>query len=151
MRVRLIAVGQRLPAWAQSAVAEYARRLPRGWRFELSELPAARGEPERRRDDEGRRILRLAAGAELIACDQLGQTLDTAGWARALARWRQAGSSVALVIGGAEGLSEEVLRSSAARWSLSALTLPHALARVLVVEQLYRASTLLDGHPYHRG
>lgn len=146
MRLRLIAVGHRPPAWVESGFRDYQRRLPREWHFQRVEIPAPR-----RRGEEGPRVLRAAAGAALLLLDERGQLLDTASWAAALAEWQRDGRELALVIGGADGHPPLVAERAWRRWSLSPLTLPHALVQVIVVEQLYRAWTLLAGHPYHRG
>ncbi|HUS25356.1 MAG TPA: 23S rRNA (pseudouridine(1915)-N(3))-methyltransferase RlmH [Candidatus Binatia bacterium] len=154
MKLRLVAVGERLPRWAEDAVAEFAARLPREWRFDLSIVPvAARGrnaDVARLRQAEGERMLRACGKASCIAFDERGELLATADWARAAERWQRDGADVALLIGGPDGLAPECLARAQARWSLSRLTLPHALARVVVVEQLYRAASLLANHPYHR-
>lgn len=155
MKVRLIAVGTRLPRWVDEGVAEYRARLPREWRFELVEIPvASRGENAdiaRLKSAEGEKMLRaVPPGAEIIAFDERGETLDTLGWAKAVAGWQRIGRDVALLIGGPDGHATEVLARAARKWSLSKLTLPHALARVMVLEQLYRAWSVTANHPYHR-
>lgn len=155
MKVRLIAVGTRLPKWVEQGVADFQVRLPREWRFELVEVPVApRGDhPDiaRLKQAEGERQLRaVPAGAEVIAFDERGEALSTADWAQAVAGWQRHGRDVALLIGGPDGLAPECLARAQRRWSLSKLTLPHALVRVLVLEQLYRAWSVTQGHPYHR-
>ncbi|HUR40985.1 MAG TPA: 23S rRNA (pseudouridine(1915)-N(3))-methyltransferase RlmH [Verrucomicrobiae bacterium] len=155
MKVRLIAVGTRMPAWVESGVAEFQPRLPREWRFEIVEIPVAtRGsnaDIARLKTAEGEKILRqVPAGAEIIAFDERGESLDTMGWAKAVQGWQRDGRDVALLIGGPDGLAPEVLSRAQRRWSLSKLTLPHALVRVMVLEQLYRAWSVNAGHPYHR-
>jgi len=155
MKVRLVAVGTRLPAWAGEGVAEFQARLPREWRFEVLEIAvAARGanaDIDRLKRAEGEKMLRaIPAGADVVAFDERGETLTTVQWAKALQQWQQHGRDVALLIGGPDGLAPECLARSSRKWSLSRLTLPHALARVLVLEQLYRAWTVTQGHPYHR-
>ena len=155
MRVRLIAVGQRLPKWVEAGVAEYLPRLPRAWRFELVEVPvASRGANAnlaRLKDAEGDNMLRaIPAGAEVIAFDERGESLDTLQWAGAVQEWQRSGRDIALLIGGPDGLAPACLARAQRRWSLSKLTLPHGLARVFVLEQLYRAVSVVAGHPYHR-
>lgn len=155
MKVRLIAVGTRLPKWVEQGVAEFQVRLPREWRFEIVEIPvAARGDNadiERLKRTEGEKMLRaVPAGAEAIAFDERGDLLATAAWAKAVQAWQRDGRDVALLIGGPDGLAPECLARAQRRWSLSKLTLPHALVRVVVLEQLYRAWTVTQGHPYHR-
>ena len=156
MRLRVIAVGTRMPAWVDAAVEDYSRRLRGAWRLELSALsPASRrqagGAPAAAKASEARRILALLSERDLVVpLDERGEqfsTLELSAWLEAR---RGEGRDLAFVIGGPDGLSDEVLARGRLRWSLSRLTLPHALVRVVLAEQLYRASTLLAGHPYHR-
>jgi 23S rRNA (pseudouridine1915-N3)-methyltransferase len=147
------AIGHRMPAWVDAAFAEYAGRMPRDARIELAALkPAPRGgDPGRALEAEGQRLLAaLPKGCYRVALDERGVSFDTLELARRIARWRNAGRDVAFVIGGADGLAESVKKSTDLAWSLSPLTLPHGLARVLLVEQLYRAVSILHNHPYHR-
>lgn len=155
MKVRLVAVGTRLPKWVEQAVAEFQVRLPREWRFELVEIPvAARGDhPDiaRLKRAEGQKMLRaIPAGADVVAFDERGESLATLDWAKAIEDWQRHGRDVALLVGGPDGLAPECLARASRKWSLSKLTLPHALVRVLVLEQLYRAWSVTQGHPYHR-
>jgi 23S rRNA (pseudouridine1915-N3)-methyltransferase len=155
VKVRLIAVGTRMPKWVSAGVAEYEPRLPREWRFELVEIPvAARGanaDIARLKHAEGQKMLRaIPAGAEVVAFDERGESLSTLEWARAVDGWQRHGRDVALLIGGPDGLAPECLARAGRRWSLSKLTLPHALVRVFALEQLYRAWSVTAGHPYHR-
>ncbi|WP_029921845.1 23S rRNA (pseudouridine(1915)-N(3))-methyltransferase RlmH [Nevskia soli] len=155
MRVRLIAVGTRMPAWVEAGFTEYAQRLPRELRLELVEVPVeARGKNAdiaRLREAEGEKMLRAAgSGSRIVAFDERGDALDTVGWAKALPQWLQDGRDVALLVGGPDGLSPACLAAASARWSLSRLTFPHPLVRVLIAEQLYRAWSLTQNHPYHR-
>jgi 23S rRNA (pseudouridine1915-N3)-methyltransferase len=155
MRVRLIAAGTRLPAWVGAGFAEYQRRLPPESPLELIEIAVARGRAQgaaaRAVKDEGERMLAaVPPRSYVVALDVAGRTLDSA----ALARWWAArlkdGRDVALLIGGPDGLAAACLARADERLSLSALTFPHGLVRLLIAEQLYRASSLLKGHPYHR-
>jgi 23S rRNA (pseudouridine1915-N3)-methyltransferase len=155
MRIHLIAVGTRMPGWVTQGYLEYARRLPRECRLELTEVSAGkRGKTVNTAAvvaGEGHRLLAAAPErAQLIALDERGTAWDTAALAGRLQDWLQDGRDVALLVGGADGLSPDCLEQADQRWSLSVLTLPHALVRVIVAEQLYRAWTLLTGHPYHR-
>lgn len=155
MRIHLIAVGTRMPAWVDTAYAEYAARLPHECRLQLVEIPAApRGKHTdlaRARQQEGERMLKaLPRDAQIIALDERGRMLDSIEWSRSLADWMQSGRDVCFLIGGPDGHAPEVLARVDQRWSLSRLTLPHALMRVLVAEQLFRAWSLLANHPYHR-
>lgn len=144
-----------MPKWVEAGVADYQARLPREWRFEVLEIPVAtRGENAdiaKLKSAEGEKMLRaVPAGAEVIAFDERGESLDTVGWAKAVSGWQRTGRDVALLIGGPDGHATDVLARASKKWSLSKLTLPHALARVLVLEQLYRAWSVTAGHPYHR-
>jgi 23S rRNA (pseudouridine1915-N3)-methyltransferase len=142
MRIRLIAAGTRLPAWIDAGVAEYARRFSRGLRFELVEIPLAR-EAERMRA-----VLR--DGDYLVALEVTGRSLTTAALAEWLSARMAGGRDIALLVGGPDGLDPALSKAADFRWSLSPLTWPHGLVRILVAEQLYRAHSLLQGHPYHR-
>jgi 23S rRNA (pseudouridine1915-N3)-methyltransferase len=154
MKLRVVALGHRMPAWVTAGWDEYAHRLPREFELELMAL-----KPESR---EGRKPLsrilaaeaaRIAAackGALVVALDERGRAWTTRELADRLARWRDDARDVAFVIGSADGLAEAVKRDAAAVVALSSLTLPHGLVRVLLAEQLYRATSLLAGHPYHR-
>ena len=154
MKLTLLSVGDKLPAWANAAVAEYLKRMPREARVDLVEI-----KPEKRAGQsadsikaiEAARLLdKLPAGSRLVALDEHGRAASTRELADLLARWMAEGRDVALVIGGADGLAPSLLDQAELKLSLSRLTLPHALARVLLAEQLYRAVSLLNNHPYHR-
>ena len=147
MKLHIVAVGQRQPAWAGEAVADYLARFPADFSVTLKEVRAesrSGGTPVER--------LRTAipAGSVLVALDERGKDWTTTQFAEALGRWRDAADTVSFVIGGPDGLDPEVKRSARVQLRLSSMTLPHALARVLLAEQLYRAWSLLAGHPYHR-
>lgn len=155
MRVHLIAVGQRMPAWVEDGYREFAKRLSAEVSLELVELaPGKRGKGmdlARAMRDEGRRMQEaIPKGALVIALDQRGREWDTQELARQLSDWLQMGREVALLVGGPEGLAEDCLAQAERKWSLSRLTLPHPLVRVVVAEQLYRAWSILKNHPYHR-
>jgi 23S rRNA (pseudouridine1915-N3)-methyltransferase len=153
VRFLVIAIGHRMPAWVDSGFAEYAGRMPREARVELAALKAApRGGPVKRiLDAEGERILSaLPADCVKVVLDERGNLVRTMELARRIARWRETGRDVAFIVGGADGLAESVKSSADFVWSLSPLTLPHGLARVVLAEQLYRAHSILHNHPYHR-
>lgn len=141
MRLRLIAAGTRLPGWINEGVAEYAKRL-RALKFELIEIPATR-QAERMRAAIGPRDY-------VVALEVTGRAMTTPELSRWLAARQAGGRDLALLIGGPEGLDPELSARADFRWSLSPLTWPHGLVRVMVTEQLYRALSLLQGHPYHR-
>jgi 23S rRNA (pseudouridine1915-N3)-methyltransferase len=155
MRVSILSVGHRMPAWIQEGYQEYARRMPPEIRLELVELrPEERGAGRsvaRAMHAEGERLLAaLPEGATLLALDERGKAVTTQGLSVMLAGWMREGSHPAFAIGGADGLAEPVRARADKLLSLSALTLPHALVRVLLAEQLYRAWSILAHHPYHR-
>ena len=153
MKFLVVAVGHRMPAWVDAGYAEYAGRMPRDARMELVALKAPpRGGPVARvlEQERDRIAAALPAGCVRVALDEHGTQVGTAELAKRIARWRETGRDVAFVIGGADGLHEAVRRSADFVWSLSPLTLPHGLARVVLAEQLYRAVSILHNHPYHR-
>jgi len=156
MRLRLIAVGQKMPAWVESGCQDYTQRLPREFRFELIEVPLGRrsgNNPDiaRARREEGEKVLRhLGRDSRTVALDERGASWSSQDLAAQLAQWQLDGRDVNLLIGGPDGHDPEVMARADQRWSLSKLTLPHAMVRVLLIEQIYRAHTLNIGHPYHR-
>lgn len=148
-----MAVGRRMPAWVDAGFSEYAERMPREARIELIALkPAPRGGPLKRALEEEARCIAAAVPARCVkvALDERGSAFGTMELAQRVARWREGGRDVAFIIGGADGLTDGIRRSADLVWSLSPLTLPHGLARVVLAEQLYRAASILHGHPYHR-
>ncbi|HUW98533.1 MAG TPA: 23S rRNA (pseudouridine(1915)-N(3))-methyltransferase RlmH [Acidiferrobacter sp.] len=154
--MHLLAVGTRIPAWVNAGFQEYARRLPGPYRLELTEIASARwtkaADFERLKREEGERILTAVPRQSfIVALDVKGRMRSSEALARDLAAWLATGKSVAFLIGGAEGLADACLDAAADQWSLSPLILPHALVRVVVAEQLYRAYSTLTGQPYHRG
>ncbi len=155
MKLRLLAVGTRMPAWVDTAVAEYQKRLPPDIDFRVQEIAAARRgkgtNATRAVEQEGELLLGAVDRRDrVIAFEVEGKPLSTEALASALDQWRMHGESISLLVGGADGLSDACRARAEMQWSLSALTLPHALVRVVVAEQIYRAWTLLSNHPYHR-
>ena len=159
MRFVVVAVGQRMPAWVDAGFDDYARRMPRESALGLVEIkPQSRAEKgedargiERVIEAEGKRIsAALPNDAYTVALDERGRAFTTAELARRIDGWKMDAHDVAFVIGGADGLTPRLKREADLMWSLSALTLPHALVRVIVAEQLYRAVSILRNHPYHR-
>jgi 23S rRNA (pseudouridine1915-N3)-methyltransferase len=149
VRVRILAAGTRLPRWVNEGYAEYAARMPRQSRLELIEIALGRGGTATR--SEGARMLeRLAEPSYVVALAVDGGARSSPELARWWGKRLDAGRELVFLIGGPDGLSAECLKRADECLSLSALTLPHGLARVVLAEQLYRASTLLAGHPYHR-
>ena len=145
MKCRLVAAGTRLPAWINAGFEDYRRRLVRPMSLELHEIPVSSTAKE------GARML-AAVGRDdhVVALEVTGTAMDTPALAAWLARRLASGQGLALLIGGPDGLAEDCLARADSRWSLSPLTLPHALVRVIVAEQLYRAISIHAGHPYHR-
>jgi 23S rRNA (pseudouridine1915-N3)-methyltransferase len=155
MRVRLIAVGARPPGWVRDACEDYITRLGSRLPVSLIEIgagPRSPGAPATRAiAAEGERILAALRPQDfLVALDERGTQFTTRAFAAWLKARMQEGDDLVFVIGGPDGLAPEVLARSRLRWSLSQLTLPHQLVRVLLAEQLYRAVSLLANHPYHR-
>jgi 23S rRNA (pseudouridine1915-N3)-methyltransferase len=154
MKLRVVALGHRMPGWVTAGWDDYARRMPRAFALELVELkpePRDRGKPlPQLLASEAVRISAACANACVIALDEHGESWTTRMLAETLSRWRDEPRDAALVIGSADGLADTVKHNAAAIVALSALTLPHGLVRVVVAEQLYRATSLLAGHPYHR-
>ena len=155
MRILLIAVGKRMPDWVRTGFDEYVKRLPPHCALQLVEIePGRRGKSipvDKAGGEEAGRIEdKIPTGALLIALDVTGSGWSSGDVAERLSGWMQNGQDVALLVGGPDGLSDGLLQRCSLRWSLGKLTLPHALVRVIVAEQLYRAWTILSDHPYHR-
>lgn len=156
MRVRLLAVGDRMPDWVSRGYDEYARRLGGDLRLELEEIPMPRrgkGDTARNIADEAkafRKRLDKYPGILRVALEVEGRMMSTETLCAKLADQRDLGRDVALLAGGPDGLCPELSRECDERWSLSKLTLPHPLVRIVIAEQVYRAWTLMTGHPYHR-
>ena len=156
MHARLIAVGERMPGWVAEGFAEYRKRLSRELPLELVEIkPGHRGkgaDDGRAMQDEGTAILAmLTRDTHVVALDGGGKSWSSAVLAEQLAAWRMGGRDLAFLIGGPDGHAHEVLARADQVRSLGPLTMPHMLVRLLLAEQLYRATTILAGHPYHRG
>ncbi|MEA9705695.1 23S rRNA (pseudouridine(1915)-N(3))-methyltransferase RlmH [Xanthomonas campestris] len=155
MKCRLIATGERAPAWVAQGFAEYQKRLSHWMPLELVEIePGLRGkgrDAQRAIDDEGRRVLAaLPKNAHVVALDVPGRPLSSEQLARRMEHWRGQGRDLAFLIGGPEGHAADVVKSANESWSIGPLTLPHMLVRLIVAEQLYRAAAMLANHPYHR-
>ena len=159
MKLHVITVGHKPPHWVAAGFEDYARRMPRSARIELAEIkPAPRGRQTPSEtsvarvlaEEKSRIFAAIPSGCVKIALDERGKQLSTAELARRLEGWMQGGRDVAFVIGSADGLDRDLKTGADLLLSLSALTLPHALVRVLLAEQLYRAVSLIRNHPYHR-
>lgn len=154
MKLKIISVGHKMPVWVQTACAEYIKRMPRELTIEIVEI-----KPDKRADGksspavqeaEAKRILKAVGKDYLIACDELGDEVSTIQLAKKMKTWQSMGRDVSIVIGGADGLHQSLKHTANWCWALSKLTLPHAFVRVLLTEQLYRAHTVNQNHPYHR-
>mgnify|MGYP003530496038 FL=1 len=155
MKARLIAVGERAPAWVSEGFSEYQKRLSHWLPLERTEIaPGIRGkgrDAARAQLDEGQRVIAaLPKNAHVVLLEGRGKNYSSEQLADRLQYWRQQGRDLALLIGGPEGHSPEVLARADEQWSIGALTLPHMLVRLIVSEQVYRAASLFANHPYHR-
>ena len=155
MQIYLISVGNKMPDWVSDGYREYARRMPRECQLQLIELPPAQRSKttnlERAIEEEGQRIIKaIPNNCDIIALDVNGKNHSTESLAKLMETWLHSGRDIALLIGGADGLSNSCLSQANSKWSLSKLTFPHPLVRVIVAEQIYRAWSLMNNHPYHR-
>lgn len=153
MKLRIISVGHKMPGWVTDACTEYTKRMPRELQIDIIEIkPDKRSDikSEAVQEAEAKRILEAAGKDFLVACDERGQEVTTLQLAEKLQSWQTLGRDVSIVVGGADGLHPSLKQRADWLWSLSKLTLPHAFVRVLLCEQLYRAHTVIQGHPYHR-
>lgn len=155
MKIQLIAVGQKMPAWVEQGFQEYQRRFPRDCSFELVEIPAGKrgknADIKRILEKEGELMLAaVGKGNRIVTLEVTGKSWTTPKLAQQLESWMQDGRDVSLLVGGPEGLAPACIAASEQKWSLSALTLPHPMVRVIVAEGLYRAWSVTQNHPYHR-
>jgi len=155
MRIRFIVVGKKMPAWVEQGYDEYARRLPRELNLELIEIPLAhRGKNadiERLLAKEGEAMMAAIKKTDyVISLDVVGKSWTTKQLAEQLQKWQGLGSDICLLVGGPDGIAPLCKKRAQQHWSLSTLTYPHPLVRVIVAETLYRAWSINSGHPYHR-
>ena len=155
LRLSLITASNRQPAWVDTGAADYAKRLRGRCSLEIKTVPLARRtaatSADRAVEEEGARLLaQLPAGAHVVALSERGRPWSTPDLARKLDAWMGLGAPVGLLVGGPDGLSESCIDRADEQWSLSNLTLPHGLVKIVVAEALYRAWSLLENHPYHR-
>ncbi len=155
MKLSIVCVGTKMPSWVTKGYEEYAVRLPRELKPKLIELPLANRSKsasiEKAKQHEGAQILASSGkSSKIIALDVLGKAISTPQLATKLEAWQMSGTDISLIIGGPDGLSDECKQRAGELWSLSALTLPHPLVRVVLIEQLYRAWTITQNHPYHK-
>ena len=155
MKLNLIAVGKRMPKWVDLALTEYIKRLPKNINFNLNEIAPEKRSRNRSlqelKKNEDEKINTLISSTNIvIALDEKGELISSHRLAGELQIWIDQQLDVGILIGGADGLSDSIKNRASKIWSLSKMTLPHSLARVIFIEQLYRASTILNKHPYHR-
>lgn len=156
MLIRLLAVGNKMPSWVEQGFEEYAKRFPPSCHIELIEIPPEKrtrqSDIKRLTEREGEKILsQIKPGHRVMTLDVKGQSWSTEELAKQLEKWQHDGRHIDMLIGGPDGLSAACTQKADIRWSLSPLTLPHPLVRIVIAEQLYRAVTILQNHPYHRG
>lgn len=155
MHIKVLAVGTKMPQWVTTGVEEYQKRLPREWQFNMLEISLGkRSKPQdsvKAKEAEGDELLKAIAPRDyVVALDVKGKSWSTETLANNMVNWQMQGVNITLLIGGPDGLSPRCLARANLCWSLSALTLPHPLVRVLLIEQLYRAWTVNNHHPYHK-
>jgi 23S rRNA (pseudouridine1915-N3)-methyltransferase len=154
MKLKLLAVGTRMPQWVETGFNEYHKRMPAELKLETIEIPLSpkgKGSSSQSKESQGQAILKhIDKQDRVVALDVLGKSMSTESLATQLANWQMNGQDICLLIGGPDGLSADCLQRADMKWSLSDLTLPHPLVRVLLMEQLYRAWTINQNHPYHR-
>ena len=153
MKLRLLAIGRDRSGLYAPAVEEYVGRISRYVKFELVELPEARkhaGMPQAKEEEAATILAKLGRGERLVALDERGKEWTSVELARRVGGWVEGGRDVALVIGGSDGLAPAILERAEEKLALSRLTLAHRLARLVLVEQVYRAFTILRGEPYHK-
>jgi|TARA_B110000438_G_scaffold161354_1_gene154596 23S rRNA (pseudouridine1915-N3)-methyltransferase len=154
MRINLIAIGKKMPDWISHGIEHYKKQLPKNYNFTITALESQNRKSisaENTKNLEEKLILDAASGSTLlIAFDELGKQQSSKELSKSIEKWQLEGESVAMIIGGADGLSSELKQKCNLIWSLSNLTLTHSMARLLLVEQLYRGHSLMTNHPYHR-
>ena len=155
MVIHFITVGQKMPKWVQEGYTEYAKRLPKACSLKLVELPMAQrgktGSVDKYKTEEAKRILdAVPKGARLIVLDEHGQQVTTYQLAEKMEDWLSGGQDIALIVGGPDGLEKSLINQAQWKWGLSKLTIPHPMVRILVAEQIYRAWSVINNHPYHR-
>lgn len=155
MKIRIHSVGGKMPSWVEAGVADFSRRLPAElqphWHTEPLDKRRRSANAVDSRAEESDRLWRtVPAQAHTVLLDVTGQPWDTPKLAQQLSQWQMARQDVVILIGGPDGVTPQLRQAVGQRWSLSALTLPHMLVRIVLIEQLYRAWTLLQGHPYHK-
>ena len=155
MKIRILAVGQKMPKWVQLTFNDYNNRLAKKQQVTMVEIPPVHRSKsmhsEKAKSIEGQNILSaLKTNEKIVLLDEHGQSLSTKNLAQSIKTWQMNATNIAIIIGGADGVSNEVKKHAYKQWSLSRLTFPHPLVRVILMEQIYRAYSLIANHPYHR-
>ncbi len=155
MRIHLIAVGKKMPEWVNSGYLEFSKRMPPELQINLIEItPSVRNKTtpiEKNIKEEGERIhSAIPSNSRLIVLDEKGKNFSSVDLSKKMESWLPMGQDISIVIGGADGVDNVIKQQAVEKWSLSSFTLPHALVRVVIAEQLYRGWSILKGHPYHR-
>ncbi len=155
MKIHLIAVGKKMPEWVNIGYSEFSKRMPPELQIKLIEItPSVRNKTtpiEKNIKEEGERIQSaIPSNSRLIVLDEKGKNFSSVDLSKKMESWLPMGQDISIVIGGADGVDNVIKQQAVEKWSLSSLTLPHALVRVVVAEQLYRGWSILKGHPYHR-
>lgn len=155
VRIQIVAVGTKMPSWVSTGVDEFIRRFPSDMPVSFTEIPAGKrgknADIKRILEKEGEQMLAaIPKGNRIVTLEVTGKPWDTPTLAKQLDNWKMDGRDVSLLIGGPEGLAPECIAASGQKWSLSALTLPHPLVRIILTESLYRAWSVTQNHPYHR-
>ncbi|MDX1901730.1 MAG: 23S rRNA (pseudouridine(1915)-N(3))-methyltransferase RlmH [Gammaproteobacteria bacterium] len=156
MIIRILTIGDRMPAWVETGYNEFAKRFTTPFSLSLIEIPAEKrgknADIARIIEHEGNKLIAaINPKSRVVALDVKGESWSTEALTMKLKTWQTEGAHLDLLIGGPDGLSQNCLQKAQTRWSLSPLTLPHPLVRIVLAEQLYRATTILKNHPYHRG
>jgi len=155
VQIHLIAVGHKMPKWVVDGYQEFSKRLPAECKLKLVEIAPGRRSKSAAvkraiQDESSRMLAAIPKNAKVVALDERGKLWTTRQLAAQLEEWMSEGRDISLLVGGPDGLSDECRARAEQQWSLSPLTLPHAMVRVLLAEQLYRAWSVMKGHPYHR-
>lgn len=156
MKINLVTIGNKMPSWVEEGTGEYLKRLPRNFELVITELPLAKRTKSASNikkicESEGQSLLKAVPKDQyLIALDEKGRSHSTMSMASRFKEIMESGKDISMIVGGPDGLSKECLDAANEIWALSALTLPHTIVRIVVAEQVYRAWSVLNGHPYHR-